>query len=153
MTKVNSRSLFPGSGSTVGRGKDGFARDYFKKIEREAQRKEMELEKLRALYHGVPLPQKIRKPRVYKKKEVIDPAVLAKISAINVEEVEKALKGYLAQKLNSIVLDIGENGKMVTLASVLKTINSVKEKEQIKQACVATADPLPIDGVWQNEEI
>ena len=199
---TNSRSLFRGSGSTVGVGKAEFARKYFKDQQRDALKKENELKKLRSLYHPpVKKPKKQATPKQYKS-EVINPKVLAKISNVDVEKVEKALKGFLGENLKEIVL----NGvEMVTLDSVLKTIKEVQEKakdekkkeiaaaakakkeeaaaikakeeeaamkyarlearlieleakeaarkeeEQVRKACVTTADPLPIDGIWQNE--
>lgn len=111
-----SRSLY-GNASNVGRGKTGPMID---KILKAKAKQDKEVEKLRMLYQGV-VP-KIRKARVYKKKQVIDTDVLAKISQINVDIVEKALKAFLNEKLKDIVLDIGENGKTVTLDSVLKAI-------------------------------
>lgn len=111
-----SRSLY-GNASNVGRGKTGPMID---KILRAKAKQDREMEKLKNLYHGV-VP-KVRKAKVYKKKQVIDSEVLAKISQVNVDIVEKALKVFLEEKLNEIILDIGENGKTVTLDSVLKAI-------------------------------
>lgn len=115
-----SRSLY-GNASNVGRGKSGPMID---KILKAKAKQDKEMEKLKMLYHGI-VP-KIRKPKVYKKKQVINPDVLAKISQVNVDVVEKALKGFLEEKLNEIVLDIGENGKTVTLDSVLKAIRKTQ---------------------------
>jgi hypothetical protein len=117
-----SRSLY-GNASTVGRGKSGPMID---KILKAKAKQDKELEKLKMLYHGHLIPAKIRKARVYKKKEVIDPEVLSKISTVNVEIVEKALKAFLNEKLKDIVLDIGENGKTVTMDSVLKAIRKLQ---------------------------
>jgi hypothetical protein len=58
------------------------------KILKAKEKQDKELEKLKMLYQGV-VP-KIRKARVYKKKNVIDPDVLAKISKVDVDVVEKA---------------------------------------------------------------
>ena len=119
-----SRSLY-GNASTVGCGKTGPLID---KIVKAKAKQDKILEDLKMLYHSNQsrVFGKVRKPRVYKKKPVIDPDALAKISKVDVDVVEKALKGYLKQKLKDIVSDIGENGKTVTLGSVLKTIREIQ---------------------------
>jgi len=115
-----SRSLF-GNASTIGCGKSGPMID---KILKAKAREDKKLEKLKMLYQGI-VP-KIRKVRVYKKQQVIDPEVLVKISNVDVDTVEKALKSFLNEKLKEVVLEIGENGKIVTLDSVLKTIRKLQ---------------------------
>lgn len=123
-----SRSLY-GNASTVGCGKSGPLIDKIvKAIQKDEEQRKQHNQNLKMLYHPSQSPMfgKVRKPRIYKKKTVIDPDVLAKISKVDVDVVEKALKGYLKQKLKDIVSDIGQNGKTVTLGSVLKTIREIQ---------------------------
>lgn len=141
-----SRSLY-GNASNVGRGKSG---PMIEKILKAKAKQDKEMEKLKMLYHGV-VP-KIRKPRVYKKKQVIDPDILAKISEVNVDVVEKALKVFLTEKMKDIVLDIGENGKTVTLDSVLKAIKSVKSENQVVEPKWIPDPNYVQTGIWMDKE-
>jgi hypothetical protein len=112
-----SRSLY-GNSSSVGRGKSGPMID---KILKAKAREDKKIEKLKMLYHPTLPAPKIRKARIYKKKSVIDPEVLAKISDVDANTAEKALVKFLNQTLADMLDVIGDK-KTVTLEHVMEAL-------------------------------
>lgn len=125
---ADSRKIFPGF-STVGLGKNGPA---VIKLLNKQKRKEaaarkilkmqQDLENLKKAYHAnaPPMPQKIRKPRSFNR--ILNVPKFAPKE--HLEVVESLLERFLKKKLKEVVMDIGDNGKTVTLAGVMKVLKS-----------------------------
>lgn len=126
-----SRSLF-GNPSNVGRGKGNLTMDDFLRL-KSAKDKDEATEVLYSLYHNTS-PQQVKKARVSKKvkQEVLNPDVLATISDLDMAAVESALKSFLNKKIKEVVVAVGDDGRTVTLANVMKVIQDVKTRKYNK---------------------